>query len=110
MPEPQYKGDHAIWDGKRFALSCPWLPDNGLGAIPAFLLMPKAIRRKAWEGRTLIDPWKSEGGEEWKARQAALREAVLEKRREKNAKGLARLKRDHTGERYDRTLRRWVRI
>lgn len=79
-------------------------------SIPAFLKIPADVRKKSWEGVTLTDPHRGGTTEAWRQRENERRAAIADEIKRKNAKALAGLKEQHTGETYDRKLKCWVRV
>lgn len=88
--------------------SCPWKPEYAGMGIPDFLVISPEQRKINWATVAVTDQRTGltvNAIDERLARDKANRLAA---EREKNAKGLERLKRSHPGERYDRKTKQWV--
>jgi hypothetical protein len=76
--------------------------------IPEFLKISAEERKAAWKGREHTNPFIGGTDEAWRARETERREAVAVAAKEKNLKGLAKIKAAHPGQKWDRKLKLWV--
>lgn len=79
-------------------------------SIPDFLIISAEDRLKAWDGIKLTDPrlhTPTLDVELWKQRENERKALDAEKRKAKNAAGLARLKEQRKGQKYDRKTKMW---
>jgi hypothetical protein len=84
------------------------MTEKNFDEIPDFLRISAEDRKKAWVGFKHTNPHEGGTDEAWKQREQARRHALEAEKKAKNAAGLARLKSEHEGERYDRKLKMWV--
>jgi|ERR1035437_709259 hypothetical protein len=82
--------------------------------IPLFLFIPQEERKQAWVGRGHLPPVRTteftetcKNWDEWVKKKRAM---IPETKKAKNAAGLARLKEQHAGQKYDRKTKTWVRV
>jgi hypothetical protein len=78
--------------------------------IPLFLIIPQEERNQSWKGRTVTSQFHSETEDAWRVREQERRDLIAAEIKAKNARGLARLKAQHEGQKYDRKTRTWVRV
>ena len=78
--------------------------------IPLFLIIPQDERKQAWAGRIVTSQFHSETEDAWRVREQERRDLIAAEIKAKNARGLARLKAQHEGEKYDRKLKVWVKV
>jgi hypothetical protein len=76
--------------------------------IPEFLKISAEERKAAWKGREHTNPFIGGTDEAWRAREKERRAAIEDARKTKNARGLAKIKQAHPGERWDRKHKIWV--
>lgn len=76
--------------------------------IPAFLRISAEDRKNAWKDRPYTDPHTGGLAVERRALEKERVAATAEARKLKNARGLARIKLSHPGERWDRKHKIWV--
>lgn len=76
------------------------------------LEIPECLRRYPGEIRPAWKPTPAvvAAKEEWERREEVIREQKAAERKAKNARGLAKVRAKHPGERYDRKRKIWVPV
>jgi hypothetical protein len=78
--------------------------------IPAFLKISAEERKKAWKDRPYTDPFAGGLTDDRRALEKERVAAIEDARKTKNARGLAKIKQAHPGQRWDRKHKIWVLI
>jgi hypothetical protein len=81
---------------------------NNTLEIPEFLKISAEERKAAWKDRPYTDPFAGGLTDERRALEKTRVAEIAEGRKLKNARGLAKIKQAHPGERWDRKHKIWV--